>query len=167
MKKLLAFIPAPAVLIGAVAAVAMFAAAPVAQAAPKFDLVSGSGTWNGGLGTPTLHVKASNHHGAHGNPQFTINYAAPLETTIQGPITKWSVAGNSNEGDASACVTGLVDKSDDGRFVVGQYVPITIAKIGGVWMFNFGPSQPEEPALCKEAANLVFDSAEFTIFDAP
>jgi hypothetical protein len=164
MRKLL--------IVGA-AALAMFVAAPVAQAGPKFDLVAGSGTWNGGqFGTPTLHVYASDQPGAGGaNDQFTINYAptdaAPLGTTVQGPITDFSVSNDSNKGDASSCVVGQVDKSDDSRFVVGQYVPIAIAQVGGVWKFNFGASQPDEPGLCSINPDLTFDSASFTINDAP
>jgi hypothetical protein len=163
MKKLLALLPVRAALVGA-AAVTMLAAAAAAQAAPKFDLVAGSGTWDGGgNGTPTLHVNASDRNK---HPQFTIEYAAPRGTTIHGPITDWSVTGNSNKGNASACLTGLVKRSNDAGFVVSQYVPIAIAKKDGVWRFNFGPSRPDRPSLCSIAPNLVFDSADFTIFDA-
>jgi hypothetical protein len=164
------------VLILGSAALAVLVAAPVAQAAPKFDLAAGSGTWSGNpaFGVPTLHVYASDQPGVGGaNDQFTINYGE--DYLVQGPITAFSVTGNSNKGDAQACLVGRVDKEqgqdpasgDNSRFDVGEYVPMTIAKVGADWKFNFGPSSDDSSLRCINP-ELFFDpGASFTIFDAP
>jgi opacity protein-like surface antigen len=148
-------------------ALTILAAASVAQAAPKFDLVAGSGVWSGGsFGTPTVHVNANER-----NPEaskFTFEYAEGY--VVQGKIVGFEVTGNT------ACLVGQVTKEKgqdpaspgNQRFDVSEYAPIAISKVGADYFFNYGVSQESRPGLCSIGANLSFDpgTADFAIFDA-
>ena len=167
MKRLLTF----GLSLGLVAALA----AP-AVAAPKFDLVAGSGTWSGGsYGNPTLNVTAS-HKRSDVTGHFTFDYKEPAgigETVylVQGDIVDFSVEGTS------ACLIGEVTKeqgqdpadANNERFEVGEYVAITIVENGPTsYQFNFTPSDPNENAPQCGGDLLTFDAgtADFAIFDA-
>jgi hypothetical protein len=161
MRKLKLF------LVGAVA-LALLVPAPLAQAAPKTDLIAGSGTWNGGaFGTPTVHVNANERNPNIG--QFTFEYAEGY--LVQGRILEFEVTGST------ACLVGEVTKEQgqdpaspgNERFDVGEYVAIAISEGGPTdYLFNFTPSQPQRPNLCSIAPDIPFDAgtAEFAIFDA-
>jgi hypothetical protein len=171
MRKLL--------MIALASAFAMLVAAPVAQAAPTSDKITGSGTWSGGnFGTPTVNVNANDQSPAgKNNNKFTFDYKNPAGETIylvQGKIVEFTVTGTT------ACLVGQVTKEQGtdpyntnvdpnaDRFVLGGYVPIAISKGGPTgYTFNFGRSQPTDPGLCTINPDIPFDpGAAFTIVDA-
>lgn len=111
-----------AVLTTTLAVGALALAGGLAGAAPSQDLVAGTGTI-AGYGTPTLHVNAVDTANIGWKGSFAIDY--PTGIHVEGMVIDGQVDSNK-----VGYAWGQVTESNDGRWVVGQYVVMGVLDEG-------------------------------------
>jgi hypothetical protein len=94
----------------------------LAVAAPSDDQLAGTGTI-AGYGTPTLHLNAVDTSMQGWKGSFTIDY--PTGTHVEGKVTDGQVDSNK-----VGYAWGQVTESNDGRWVVGEYVVMGVLDEG-------------------------------------